>query len=138
MNISRVGVDRIDRLADYRRAQAAAQTFRGTKLEGVAPIDSNAEITLKYKWRKSWDDKENDFVGFDPDHLDQFGKPVCIGRFYLGHVAGGKDWQWFGQWRPDWVNAAMPTGRAESARHAAQSIERAYDHLRAMPPPPRR
>lgn len=90
------------------------------------------EIELKYKWRRTWADRENDFLGEDPDNLDQFGNPSTIGRFYLTHIPGGVAWRWFVQWVPPGGGVELPSGVAQSEREAAKAIEDSYDWLKSF------
>lgn len=93
----------------------------------MEPIDN--QIKLKYRWRQTWPDRDNDFVGTDPDRLDQFGNPVTIGRFYLGYVGTVEMWRWFVQYQPGPVGIVLPSGHCDSPREAAKQIEEAYDAL---------
>lgn len=88
------------------------------------------EITLKYRWRQTWADKPDDYVGKDPGNLDQFGNPSTIGRFYLAQIPGGMAWRWFTQWAPPGAGAHLPSGVSQSEREAAKAIEDAYDQIR--------
>lgn len=89
-------------------------------------------IQLKYRWRKTWADKPDDFVGKDPDNVDQFGSPSTIGRFYLAHIPGGMAWRWFVQWHPPGAGVVLPSGVAQSEREAAKAIEDNYDWLKSL------
>lgn len=89
-----------------------------------------AAIALKYKWRKTWADQPNDYVGFDPNSLDRTGKPETIGRFYLSHMPNGLAWRWFFHWRAGEYQGALPSGIALTERQAAMPIEAAYDGLK--------
>lgn len=93
--------------------------------------NEKAAIALKYKWRKTWPEHPNDFVGFDPDSLDRNGVPETIGRFYLSHMPDGLAWRWFSQWRPLDHSGALSSGVAATEREAAKAIENAYDRMKA-------
>lgn len=79
---------------------------------------------LQFKWRKTWEDSENDFSGMDGDRT--------IGRFYLKFVPGGDKWFWSMQ--ADWEgvdrNRATLAGIADTAREAASLIE--LNYLRSL------
>lgn len=81
---------------------------------------------LQFKWRKTWEDRENDFSGFD-------GKRT-IGRFYLKFVPGGHKWFWAMQADGADIdrNAVALSGIADTAREAASLIEGNY--LKALKP----
>ena len=59
-------------------------------------------------WRKTWDDKDDDYVYCDADGEQ-------IGRVYFGHM---RDWRWF---------FAGATGHADSRRMAMLAVEEAYE-----------
>ena len=91
-----------------------------------------SEIVLKYKWRKTWPDRENDFVGIDPSTLDQLGNHTKIGRFYLQWVPGGERWLWSMYWGSRGRELIKTEGISETPREAAREIEMAYDKLKAI------
>lgn len=71
---------------------------------------------LRYKWRKTWPDRENDFAGRDGE--------VSIGRIYV-HTYGPQKDRWF------WAVADDgSSGIANSAREAAGIVERIYEQKR--------
>lgn len=79
------------------------------------------EITLKYRWRHTWPDRENDFVGYDGEAL--------IGRFYIFQMPGNETaWRWFLQAE---IARGGQTGHADTARAAAKALEDAYDAAKA-------
>ena len=82
--------------------------------------------SLQFKWRKTWEDRENDFSGFDGERT--------IGRFYLKFVPGGDKWFWSMQADGTDINrdAVTLAGIADTAREAASLIEGNY--LRALRP----
>ena len=82
------------------------------------------EIKLKYHWRKSWPDKEEDFTGFDGDEI--------IGRFYLHRAAVGLRWYWHMQWGGNGRERVQLSGLCDKPREAAQKIEQSYDRLREL------
>lgn len=90
------------------------------------------KVQLKYKWRKTWAEHPNDYVGFDPDSLDRNGAPETIGRFYLSHMPEGLGWRWFFQWRAGEYQDALPSGIASTEREAAHAIEAAYERLKPL------
>lgn len=119
---------------DSRRLKRSAsggalsgETERGNPMAALSP---KQEITLKYSWRKTWPDQENDFTGFDRDRLDSFGKPTTIGRFYLKSTPQGQLWAWYSQWHPPGsADLILPTGLSETPREAAREIEHNYELL---------
>jgi hypothetical protein len=79
---------------------------------GAGEGDAMSEIMLKYKWRKTWPDRENDFVCVDDG--------VTVGRIYIHHMGA---WVWF-------MNAdefVCSNGSADTPREAARCLEDAYD-----------
>lgn len=82
------------------------------------------EIKLKYRWRKTWPDSENDFLGKDGDET--------IGRFYLHRAAEGLRWYWHMQWDANGRERVQLSGLCEKPREAAQKIEQNYDRLREL------
>ena len=77
-------------------------------------------MKLRYKWRKTWPDSENDFVGFDGD--------CKIGRFHVTNSSGEEKWVWFLQAEEPDVDRGAVTlnGVADSAREAARQLEESY------------
>lgn len=83
------------------------------------------EIKLKYKWRLTWPEKEDDFSGYDGD--------VQFGRFYKFFVPGGVGFKWM------WFFSAVVQGKGvarsglcETQRDAAAELERWYDSVIAQ------
>lgn len=68
------------------------------------------EIHLRLKWRRTWDDRENDFCGYDRNS----GKRA--GRIYLRSTGGFLNGQW------SWFFGGS-TGTEPTAREAAKVIE---------------
>jgi hypothetical protein len=71
--------------------------------------DSPPGIELRLKWRRTWPDKEHDFVAFADDGQQ-------IGRFYWrdSNSPGSYAWVWFSR---------GSSGKAGSPREAAKAIE---------------
>lgn len=82
------------------------------------------EIELKYQWRKTWPDKENDFVGSD--------RGETIGRFYHHQAAEGMRWYWHMQWGDNGRERVTLSGLRDTPREAAREIEKNYDELKAI------
>ncbi len=91
-----------------------------------------SEIVLKYKWRKTWPDRENDFVGRDPDTPDHLGAPSTIGRFYLTRTPDGERWVWYMQWGGNDRERVNTSGLSLTAREAAKEIENNFDKLKQI------
>lgn len=81
------------------------------------------EIQLKYRWRQTWPEREDDFVGYDGD--------VSIGRFYKYMAPGGYTWRWFFDAVLQGTGVARG-GMCDTAREAAHEIERWYDAVIAQ------
>lgn len=97
-------------------------------------MTDDGKIRLKYRWRKTWDDVPDDYVGIDPSRTDRFGKLLRFGRFRLGHIPSGTGWLWYLQWSPDDYEGVLQSGVASTAREAAKSIEDAYESLNSRRP----
>lgn len=80
------------------------------------------EIKLKYRWRKTWPDHENDFVGYDGANK--------LGRFYELRTPEGMKWVWYYQYDHGDRDNPAPTGISDTPREAAREIEVTYDRLR--------
>lgn len=86
---------------------------------------SHLDPKPRYRWRRTWPDRPNDFIGFDGDRT--------IGRICLDErLPGGAKWRWFYQ---AWGEGIDPryngsVGEASSARLAAKEIEDRYDRAR--------
>ncbi|MBB4063703.1 hypothetical protein [Gellertiella hungarica] len=91
--------------------------------------NGKAAIELKYKWRKTWPEHPDDYVGYDPNCIGADGKPEVIGRFYISHLPEGMGWRWFSQWRPLEFKSGMPSGVERTEREAAKAVEEAYEYL---------
>ena len=82
-----------------------------------------ADADLNLKWRKTWDDVENDFSAFDPRYT--LGE---VGRIYQ-HGAGPTKGQWFWSLTASGAKLKRPAhdrGYANSAREAGALVEAAW------------
>ena len=82
------------------------------------------EIKLEYRWRKTWPEVEDDFVGRDGEET--------IGRFYKHRAAEGMRWYWHMQWGGDRRDRVQLSGLCREPREAAREIERNYDLLKKI------
>lgn len=95
-------------------------------------MTGQTEYQPRYKWRKTWPDRENDFVGYDPATPDHVGEPATIGRFHLQWIPGGEKWLWSMQWGSNGRELITTNGIADTPREAAKAIEESYDRLKAI------
>ncbi len=83
-------------------------------------MSETAEIKLRLKWRKTWEDREDDFVANAPNF------PGNVGRFHK-HIAssdGGWSWSFQAMDLPVARGSLGETSGIEpSAREAAKRIE---------------
>lgn len=84
----------------------------------------NEEIKLKYRWRKTWPEVEDDFTGMDGEET--------IGRFYKHRATEGMRWYWHMQWAGDRRERVQLSGLCKEPREAARDIEINYVKLRAI------
>jgi hypothetical protein len=79
-------------------------------------------IQLRLKWRRTWPDIENDFVG-----LDERAQGGIVGRIIWNKIHEGEHWTWsmtaFGPGinRPHECHGRLPT-----PREAAAAVEAAW------------
>ena len=78
------------------------------------------DIELKLKWRRTWDDHDNDFSAFDERY-----KGGEVGRFYL-HDSGPTKGQWFWYltaYGRDLKRPGLDRGYVDSAREAGACVD---------------
>lgn len=90
------------------------------------------EEEIKYRWRKTWSDQENDFVGHDPSNPNHIGDPSMIGRFYKLRTPDGERWAWYMQWGGNYRERVNTAGLSDTPREAAHEIERNFDKLKQL------
>ncbi|HHV69157.1 MAG TPA: hypothetical protein GXX48_16125 [Ochrobactrum intermedium] len=79
-----------------------------------------AEIKLRLKWRKTWEDREDDFIASAPNF------PGNVGRFHkhVGSSDGGWNWSFQAMDLPvARASLGETSGIETSAREAAKKIE---------------
>ena len=88
---------------------------------------SLGDITLRLRWRKTWEDVEDDFIGYVPGLVDTLGRPVRkIGRIHIiqGNPHAGEFVWYYQACLPGLPWAALTRGGWEpTAREAAKQIE---------------
>lgn len=81
------------------------------------------EAVLKLKWRRTWPDNPDDYVGVDPKHGN-------IGRIYR-YTTGGRDYiGWFWTMYASGAGISRPavcSGYAGTPREAASKVEGAWE-----------
>lgn len=78
-------------------------------------------IELRLKWRRTWPDREHDFVGVDM----RFGEQSAAGRFYWVNTSNPVYDRWTWAITGDGFFGGAH-GAAKSAREAAAAIEREW------------
>ena len=84
-------------------------------------IDQQGAV-LRLKWRKTWPDREDDYVAAAPTYAGD------VGRIYKASGGPGDgQWNWFMQAHGSGiVRSPDQSGTAPSARQAAAEVERVW------------
>jgi hypothetical protein len=87
--------------------------------------DDSENIVLRLKWRKTWEDREDDFVAQAPSYNGSVGRIYFVPEHHGPKV---ESWYWAFQAFGDDIsrNIGNLHGHADTARLAAQAVENAW------------